>query len=66
MQIISRRADEGIVIDGQTMVKVIEVGTNEATFEISGPARRTERITLSCSMVAAESTSDAEMDAALC
>lgn len=66
MQIISRRANEGIVIDGQTMVKVIEVRDHEATVEISGPSRPTERFTLSCSLVAAEATSDADLDAVLC
>lgn len=48
MQIISCRANEGIVIDDTVVVTVLEIGASEVTLELAGPDGRTEIVTLSC------------------
>ena len=52
MQIISRRANEGIVIDGQTRVTVVEIENDGATLEIVGPNGQIERVRLQQTLAA--------------
>lgn len=47
MQIITRRVTEGVVIDGRTSVKVVELGIDEVTFEITDADGETRSVTLS-------------------
>lgn len=48
MQTISRRVNEGIVIDGQTTVTVVEVDAAEITLDIEDADGNVERVTLVC------------------
>lgn len=48
MQIITRRANERILIDRQLTVTVVEVLENEVALEIAGPDGETQQVTLRC------------------
>jgi hypothetical protein len=66
MQIITRRANERILIDQQLTVKVLEVLANEVTLEIAGPDGDVQQVTLRCGSHVADESAVAESELVCC
>jgi hypothetical protein len=66
MQIITRRANERILIDQQLTVRVLEVLADEVTLEIAGPDGDVRQVTLRCDLHAADEPAVAERELVCC
>jgi hypothetical protein len=61
LQIITRRANERILIDQQLTVTVLEVLADEVTLEIAGPDGDVQQVTLRCAAPAREMPAASEL-----